>query len=128
MQKGSRLNRELWGSVVLVTACFAVLSLVSHSALDRSFNVPSGSRDPINLGGLVGAYLADALLQGMGLIAYFLPVILLLLSIRLFRRDPGRLGLLKVVGYGVLLWGLAILVSLVHEAELARESGGILGG
>ena len=128
MQKGSRLNRELWGSVVLVTACFAVLSLVSHSALDRSFNVPSGSRDPINLGGLVGAYLADALLQGMGLIAYFLPAILLLLSIRLFRRDPGRLGLLKVVGYGVLLWGLAILVSLVHEAELARESGGILGG
>ncbi len=128
MQKGSRLNRELWGSVVLVTTCFAVLSLVSYSPLDRSFNVPSGSRDPLNLGGLVGAYLADALLQGLGLIAYLLPVILLLLAFRLFRRDPARLRVLKVLGYGVLLWGLAILVSLVHEMELARDSGGILGG
>ena len=128
MQKGSRLNRELWGSVVLVTTCFAVLSLVSYSPLDRSFNVPSGSRDAVNLGGLVGAYLADALLQGLGLIAYLLPVILLLLAFRLFRRDPARLRVLKVLGYGVLLWGLAILVSLVHEMELARDSGGILGG
>ncbi len=128
MQKGSRLNRELWGSVILVTACFVVLSLASYSPLDRSFNVPSGSRDPVNLGGLVGAYIADVLLQGLGLIAHLLPVILLLLAFRLFRRDPGRLGALKVLGYGVLFWGLAILVSLVHEMELARESGGILGG
>ncbi len=128
MQDGSRLNRELWGSVILVTACFAVLSLASYSAQDRSFNVPSGSRDPVNLGGLVGAYLADVLLQGLGLTAYLLPVMLLLLAFHLFRRDPGRLGVLKVLGYGVLLWGLAILVSLVHETELARESGGILGG
>ena len=128
MQKGSRLNRELWASVTLVSTCFAALSLVSYSPLDRSFNVPSGSGDPMNLGGLVGAYLADVLLQGLGLIAYLLPVILLLLAFRLFRRDPGRLRILKVLGYGVLLWGLAILVSLVHEMELARDSGGILGG
>ena len=128
MQKGSRLNRELWGSVVLVTACFAVLSLFSYSPMDRSFNVPSGSPDPINLGGLVGAYLADALLQGLGVIAWLLPVILLLLAFRLFRRDPGRPRILKVLGYGVLVWGLALLVSLVHEMELARESGGVLGG
>ncbi|MDE0033420.1 MAG: DNA translocase FtsK 4TM domain-containing protein [Deltaproteobacteria bacterium] len=128
MQKGSRLNRELWGSVVLVTACFAVLSLFSYSPMDRSFNVPSGSPDPINLGGLVGAYLADALLQGLGVIAYVLPVILLLLAFRLFRRDPGRHRILKVCGYGALVWGLALLVSLVHEMELARESGGVLGG
>ena len=32
MQEGSRLNRELWGSVILVTACFTVLSLASYSA------------------------------------------------------------------------------------------------
>lgn len=128
MQQGSRLNRELWGSVVLVTACFAVLSLVSYSPLDRSFNVPSGSQDPLNLGGLVGAYLADALLQGLGLTAYLLPVILTLLAFRLFRRAPGKLTFFKVLGYGVLFWSLAILISLVHEMELASASGGILGG
>ena len=128
MQNGSRLNRELWGSVVLVAACFAVLSLVSYSPLDRSFNVPSGAPDPVNLGGLVGAYLADALMQGLGLTAYVLPAILLLLALRLFRRDPGRLRALVSLGYGVLLWGLAIVVSLVRETELARDGGGVLGG
>ena len=128
MQNGSRLNRELWGSVALVAACFAVLSLVSYSPLDRSINVPSGSQDPANLGGLVGAYLADVLLQGLGLTAYLLPVVLALLAVRLFRREPRGLGILKVLGYGMLFWGLTLLVSLVHEVDLARESGGILGG
>ena len=128
MQNGSRLNRELWGSVALVAACFAVLSLVSYSPLDRSINVPSGSQDPANLGGLVGAYLADVLLQGLGLTAYLLPVVLALLAVRLFRREPRGLGILKFLGYGMLFWGLTLLVSLVHEVDLARESGGILGG
>ena len=128
MQNGSRLNRELWGSVALVAACFAVLSLVSYSPLDRSINVPSGSQDPANLGGVVGAYLADVLLQGLGLTAYLLPVVLALLAVRLFRREPRGLGILKVLGYGMLFWGLTLLVSLVHEVDLARESGGILGG
>ncbi len=128
MQNGSRLNRELWGSVALVAACFTVLSLVSYSPLDRSINVPSGSQDPANLGGVVGAYLADVLLQGLGLTAYLLPVVLALLAVRLFRREPRGLGILKVLGYGMLFWGLTLLVSLVHEVDLARESGGILGG
>ena len=43
MENGTRINRELWGVVALVGACFAVLSLASYSPLDRSFNVPSGS-------------------------------------------------------------------------------------
>ncbi len=128
MQNGSRLNRELWGSVALVAACFAVLSLVSYSPLDQSINVPSGARDPVNLGGVVGAHLADVLLQGLGLTAWLLPVVLALLAVRLFRREPRKLGLLKVLGYAMFLWGLAILVSLVHEVEVARESGGVLGG
>ena len=128
MEHGSRLNRELWGAVALVGACFAVLSLVSYSPLDRSLNVPSGSRDPINLGGVVGAYLADLLLQGMGLIAYLLPVVLVLLAVRLFRRDPGKLRLSAAIGCALLLWGLAIAVSLVHGVDLARDGGGVLGG
>lgn len=128
MYNNSRLNRELWGAVTLAAACFAVLSLVSYSPLDRSINVPSGAYDPANLGGLVGAYLADVLLQGLGITAYLTPLILVLLALRLFRRESSSLGLLNVLGYGMLFWGLAILVSLVHEVELARESGGVLGG
>lgn len=128
MQQGSRLNRELWGSVALVGACFAVLSLFSYDGRDVSFNAPSGRQDPVNLGGVVGAHLADLLRQGMGYAAYLLPVFLALLAVRLFRRDPGRLGASTVVGCAVLLWGLAILFSLVLGTDLDRDGGGVLGG
>lgn len=128
MQQGSRLNRELWGSVALVGACFAVLSLFSYDGQDVSFNAPSGRRDPDNLGGVVGAHLADLLRQGMGYAAYLLPVFLALLAVRLFRRDPGRVGAPTVVGCAVLLWGLAILLSLVLGTDLDRDGGGVLGG
>ncbi len=128
MENGTRINRELWGVVALVGAGFAVLSLASYSPLDRSFNVPSGSQDTLNLGGMVGAYMADALLQGLGLAAYLVPLLLVWMALRLFRREPRRLRLLQLFGSGVLLWGLAILISLVHEAELARDGGGALGG
>ncbi|MCY4486632.1 MAG: DNA translocase FtsK 4TM domain-containing protein [Deltaproteobacteria bacterium] len=128
MENGTRINRELWGAVALVGACFAVLSLASYSPLDRSFNVPSGSQDTLNLGGVVGAYLADALLQGFGLTAYLVPLLLVWMALRLFRREPRRLRLLQLFGSGVLLWGVAILISLVHEVELARDGGGALGG
>ena len=128
MENGTRINRELWGSVALVGACFAVLSLASYSPLDRSFNVPSGSREILNLGGVVGAYLADALLQGLGLTAYLVPLPLVWMALRLFRREPRRLRVLQIFGCGVLLWGLTILISLVHEVDLARDGGGVLGG
>ena len=128
MQHGSRLNRELWGSVALVGACFAVLSLFSYDGQDVSFNAPSGRRDPDNLGGVVGAHLADLLRQGMGYAAYLLPVFLALLAVRLFRRDPGKLRAPTVVGCAVLLWGLAILLSLVFGTDLDRDGGGVLGG
>lgn len=128
MQQGSRLNRELWGSVALVGACFAVLSLFSYDGQDVSFNAPSGRRDPVNLGGVVGAHLADLLRQGMGYAAYLLPVFLALFAVRLFRRDPGKLGAPTVVGCAVLLWGLAILLSLVLGTDLDRDGGGVLGG
>ena len=128
MEKGSRLNRELWGVVALAGAGFAVLSLASYSPLDRSFNVPSGAPDPLNMGGLAGAYLSDVLLQGLGLTAYLLPALLLWTAVRLFRREPRRLRVLHLLGAGVLLWAAAILVNLVRDVELARDGGGVLGG
>ena len=128
MEKGTRINRELWGSVTLLGACFAILSLLSYSPLDRSLNVPAGPRDPLNLGGVVGAYMADALLQALGLAAYLVPLLLAWMALRLFRREPRRLRFLQLLGSGVLLWVLAILISLVHDVELARDGGGVLGG
>ena len=68
MEKG-RLNREVWGVVISLTALLIIISLFSYSPNDRSLNTPSGVIAH-NWGGFVGAFLADLLLQGLGLSAY----------------------------------------------------------
>lgn len=128
MGKGSRLIREIWGVVIGVLALLLVLSLLSYDPMDRSFNTPSGNVDTANFGGIVGAYLADFLLQGLGLASYLLPPFLFVFSFHLFRESQKGNRLAKTIGYSLLLWSATIFLSLFREAEIAREAGGILGG
>jgi len=128
MGKGSRLIREIWGVVIGVLALLLVLSLLSYDPRDRSFNTPSGNVSTANLGGVVGAYLADFLLQGLGLASYLLPPFLFVFSFHLFREPQKGNRLAKTIGYSLSLWSAAIFLSLFREAEIAREAGGILGG
>jgi S-DNA-T family DNA segregation ATPase FtsK/SpoIIIE len=81
-----------------------------------------------NWGGFVGAFLADLLLQGLGLSAYLLPVFLGLAAYHLFLPGFKGLRVSKAVGYAVLLVGIAVLLSLLIDSEDARESGGVIGG
>ncbi|MCZ6547480.1 MAG: DNA translocase FtsK 4TM domain-containing protein [Deltaproteobacteria bacterium] len=76
--------REIWGVAIGVLAILLVLSLLSYAPSDRSFNTPSGSLNTSNWGGVVGAHLADFLLQGVGLSAYLLPLFLFVVSYHLF--------------------------------------------
>jgi DNA segregation ATPase FtsK/SpoIIIE, S-DNA-T family len=124
----SRLNREIWGVVMVVIAILIALSLISYDARDRSLNTPSGNLTTHNWGGFVGAYLADFLLQGLGLSSYLLPVFLGLVSYQLFSDAYKGFRLTKATGYGTFLLSSALLLSLFIESENAREAGGIVGG
>src|ERR687896_2626001 len=126
MEKG-RLNREVWGVVISLTALLIAISLFSYSPNDRSLNTPSGVIAH-NWGGFVGAFLADLLLQGLGLSAYLLPIFLGLAAYRLFLPNFKGIGAAKAVGYAVLLIGIAVLLSLLIDSENAQDSGGIVGG
>ncbi len=126
--RGSKLIREIWGVVIVVLAILLVLSLVSYNPSDRSVNTPSGSVNTINWGGVVGAYLADFLLQGLGLATYLLPLFLFAISYQLFRENPKGLQLPKAIGYVLFVWSSTIFLSLLRESETAREAGGIVGG
>lgn len=128
LMRGSKLMREIWGVVIAVLAILLVISLVSHDPSDRSFNTPSGSINTSNAGGVVGAYLADFLLQGLGLATYLLPLFLFAISYHLFRENPKGLQLPKAIGYVLFLWSGTIFLSLLRESETAREAGGIVGG
>ena len=127
MEKG-RLNREIWGVVICLTALLIIMSLLTYRPGDRSFNTPSGAIDTNNWGGFVGAYLADILLQGLGIAAYLLPIFLCLIAFQMFRANYTRIPYSKVIGYAILLISTAIILCLFIESENAREAGGIVGG
>ncbi len=127
MEKGSRLNREILGVVIFVFALLIALSLFSYSPLDRSFNTPSGSLQSQNWGGIVGAYLADLLLQGLGRAAYLLFIFLFVASYNLFRESFQGIQPIKAGGYALLLWGVAVFMSLVRETEVGSAAGGLVG-
>ncbi len=120
--------REIWGVLITVIAILLLISLASYDPSDRSFNTPSGSVSTSNWGGIVGAYLADFLHQGLGLTTYLLPFFLFAVSFHLFREIPKGLQLPKAIGYVLFLWSGTIFLSLSRVSETAREAGGIVGG
>ena len=81
-----------------------------------------------NWGGFVGAYLADILLQGLGLTAYLLPAFLGLSAYRLFQPSFKAVPFAKIIGYGAFFISIAVLISIVVDSENARDAGGIVGG
>jgi S-DNA-T family DNA segregation ATPase FtsK/SpoIIIE len=126
-QKGSRLSREIWAVVIFALALLIALSLFSYEPTDRSLNTPSGSLEIRNWGGIVGAYLADLLLQGLGLSAYFLSLFLFTFSFALFRDSYHGTRVTRLSGYAFLLWGAATLVSFLNERDTGAQAGGVIG-
>jgi DNA segregation ATPase FtsK/SpoIIIE, S-DNA-T family len=127
MEKG-RLNREIWGVLIGLAAVLIIISLISYHPTDRSLNTPSGPIDTRNWGGFVGAFLADLLLQGLGLTSYLLPIFLAIAAYQLFQSQYRGVRAVKAAGYGVFLISMAGLLSLLIDAENARDAGGIVGG
>jgi len=98
--RNRRLN-EIIGLTVLVGACLLLLALVSYTPTDRSFNTEGGyiaGRPAHNWTGIAGAYLADAMLQMIGVAAFFLPLVLGRLGICWIMSRPAGSPLAKTVG------------------------------
>jgi S-DNA-T family DNA segregation ATPase FtsK/SpoIIIE len=127
MEKG-RLNREIWGVVIGLTALLIAISLVSYNVNDRSINTPSGAVNTHNWGGFVGAFLADLLLQGLGLSAYLLPIFLCIGAAQMFRTTYNGIAITRATAYAVLLFSVGVILSAVIDSESARDGGGIVGG
>ncbi len=104
-----RLN-ELLGVAVLVAAALLLLALTTYAPTDPSLNTVGGyapSADGIphpahNWSGLAGAYLADALLQLLGVASFFLPLALARVGVCwLLARAAGSIVARST---GLLLW------------------------
>ena len=124
----SRLNREFFGVLVSVTALLMIISLLSYAPRDPSLNTSSRPIETQNRVGIVGAYLADILLQSFGLASYLLPIFLCIVAFQMFRSNYRKIPLSKFAGYGIFLISIAVILDLFVDSDIARESGGIIGG
>ena len=114
-------------------ALFMVLALLSFDPADPGW-AQTGYQTPVrNLGGAVGAYLSDLLLNLFGLIAYSLPFVVAIIGWLLFQKfhqimelDYLTLGL-KLVGFFMFYLGVTSLASMNFDDIFYFSAGGILG-
>lgn len=98
--RNRRLN-EVIGLIVLVAASLLALALVSYTPTDRSFNTVGSyvtGRPAHNWTGIAGAYVSDAMLQAIGVAAFFLPLVLARLGICWMLSRPAGSPVAKTVG------------------------------
>src|SRR5271154_2788216 len=100
-----RLN-EACGVVFLFAGVFLFLSLLSYSPKDPSWNTAADSTAVHNLFGKYGAHAADYLLQAIGLAAYALPVLVLMLAWKWLRSAELEGPLAKIAGSLLLLFSI----------------------
>jgi S-DNA-T family DNA segregation ATPase FtsK/SpoIIIE len=102
--RSRRLN-EMLGLTVLVAGGLLLLSLVTYTPGDPSFDtstVLAGTHPAHNWTGLIGAYASDLMLQVLGVAILFLPLFLLRVGVS-WMRSRG-VGSPAAKGVGLLLW------------------------
>jgi S-DNA-T family DNA segregation ATPase FtsK/SpoIIIE len=107
--RNRRIN-EMLGLMVLVAGGLLLLALASYTPSDPSFDTVGGigakiagiARPAHNWTGLVGAYLADSLLQILGIAAFLLPLLVLRVGVCWMRSQPAGSAWAKLLGLG--LW------------------------
>jgi len=131
---GNRRLNELIGFVCLAASAILLLSLLSYSPLDSSWNVAGplaagGGAAARNWIGPFGAYLSDFLFQGLGFAALLLPVGLAVFGLRWFRSRPIPSPVVKACGFVLLVTSSAALLALAHLPHVRSllPPGGLLG-
>ncbi|MGK0673239.1 MAG: DNA translocase FtsK 4TM domain-containing protein [Halothiobacillaceae bacterium] len=131
-----RSLREALFYLMLAAAIFLLLALASYDVRDPGWSQASSNNEPINLGGWLGAWLADLLIYLGGYSAYAVPIGLLVAGWLVYRghREDGLFSRkwLAVRAFGfVLAWLAAAALCSLHllgpQAEVSMGGGGVLG-
>jgi len=124
--------REIAGVVLFALAVFLFLAVISYTSADPSLSNYETSTSKIsNIGGIIGSYLADILIRFLGLSAYWLPLFLLITSVKLFLDAeflfrPGWIG--GFIGLVVTTSGLfAHAYKLIPLVDTPFAAGGFVG-
>jgi len=111
--------------MVVVAAALLLLSLVSYTPTDPSFDTVGSylkGRPAHNWTGMVGAWLADGLLQVVGVAVFLLPVVLARLGVSWMRSMPAGSPVAKSVGLGIWVVFAPAAIALLPGALLWRHA------
>ncbi len=126
-----RRSHDVIFLISLLSSLLLLVALATYSANDPSWSV--GSTQPVsNAAGMVGAYLADLLLQGFGFLAYVIPLLIIIKLALMFRKRTNRNSLVWFIrSFGFLLTTVMCCVlaemSIWQGDSLPAGAGGVLG-
>ena len=113
------------GLVVLVAAGLLILSIVTYTPSDPSFNTiggTAGAHPARNWTGIFGAYVADTLLQLLGVAVLFVPLVLLRIGISWMRSRAVGSGMTKAAGVAMWLLFAPAAIALLPGHVLWRHA------
>ena len=126
-----KLIKELQGMALGALGIFILLAFLTFSASDQSLNSWSTEGGVRNLGGRLGAQVADLFFMLFGLAAYLVPGALLFLASNLLRFKELRLRAYKLTAFSGLLFSLAALFAFNFESTVLFKqqvpTGGAIG-
>ncbi len=126
-----KLTKELQGIGVGAVGLFILLAFLTFSAADQSLNSWSTEGGIRNMGGRLGAQVADLFYMLFGLASYLLPAALLYIAYNLLRFKEPRLRFYKVAAFFGLMFSLAALFTFNLESTtlLGQQvpTGGAIG-
>ena len=125
------MRKEIIGILLFFLVIFTLISLLSYSPADPSINNAKAAGQIHNLFGTLGAYLAGILIGLFGLGAFWIPVLLLLLSIHILGGQPQNAIVGTVIGGVLLVVTTGSLLALKQHNYLLFanrfSAGGIVG-
>ncbi len=117
--------------VILAISIFLLLALISYHATDPGWSRTGMGAKIANVGGYVGAWVADVLLCAFGYVAYVFPLMLVYGSWISFKQQQNSgqtLFILRSCGFFLILLATSALSSLHFIGEsLPLGAGGVFG-
>ncbi len=133
-ESAQRLLREAAALLLFPLALYLLVCLLTHNREDPSWSHSGPDLGVHNWGGVIGAYLSDALLWFFGIMAYAFPLLLVALAVHVLRERARSAAsslepTLRLIGFVLLMASGAALAALAlgPAPDLAAGYGGILG-
>ncbi|RII29580.1 MAG: cell division protein FtsK [Geobacter sp.] len=113
--KKEKLTKELQGMALAAAGSFILIAFLTFNATDVSWNSYSNEGGIHNLGGRLGAQVADLFFISFGLASYLVPLALLYMAYTLFRFKEIRLRSYKLMAFAGLVFSLSSLFAFFRD-------------